>query len=97
VEASCGSDPYTLDYVKELNRICAEAAEAIVERDCQFIVLSDRMGGPDRIPLSALLVLGAVHHHLIEERLRMKVPQFSSVLPHFGFGSFLEFGTNRWR
>lgn len=26
-----------------------------------------------RIPLSALLALGAVHHHLIEERLRMKV------------------------
>jgi glutamate synthase (NADPH/NADH) len=26
-----------------------------------------------RIPLSALLTLGAVHHHLIEERLRMKV------------------------
>ena len=29
-----------------------------------------------RIPLSALLVLGAVHHHLIEERLRMKVAIF---------------------
>ena len=26
-----------------------------------------------RIPLSVLLTLGAVHHHLIEERLRMKV------------------------
>jgi glutamate synthase (NADPH/NADH) len=27
----------------------------------------------NRIPLSILVVLGAVHHHLIEERLRMKV------------------------
>lgn len=27
----------------------------------------------ERTPLSALLTLGAVHHHLIEERLRMKV------------------------
>lgn len=26
-----------------------------------------------RTPLSTLLTLGAVHHHLIEERLRMKV------------------------
>jgi glutamate synthase (NADPH/NADH) len=26
-----------------------------------------------RIPLSALLTLKAVHHHLIEKRLRMKV------------------------
>jgi glutamate synthase (NADH) len=78
-----------------LNRICAEAAEAIVERDCQFIVLSDRMAGPDRIPLSALLVLGAVHHHLIEERLRMKVPQLYSALPDFG--SFWKFLANRWR
>lgn len=27
----------------------------------------------DRIPISMLLALGAVHHHLIDERQRMKV------------------------
>ena len=61
-----------LDYVSELDRVCKEATEAVND-DYQFIVLSDRSAGPDRVPLSALLALGAVHHHLIEERLRMKV------------------------
>lgn len=61
-----------LDYVKELDRVCKEAAEAVGE-DFQLIVLSDKAAGPRRIPLSSLLALGAVHHHLIEERLRMRV------------------------
>lgn len=37
------------------------------------MVLSDRLAGPERAPISALLSLGAVHHHLIETRQRMKV------------------------
>lgn len=42
--------------VKALQRICEEAeAESI---NHQIIVLSDRRGGPDRIPVSSLLALG---------------------------------------
>lgn len=45
----------------------------------------------NRIPLSTVLTLGAVHHHLIEERLRMKVAliletgeaRYWSVINHF--------------
>ncbi|XP_073971203.1 uncharacterized protein isoform X2 [Rhodnius prolixus] len=55
-----------------LNRICDEAYKA-AETGYQLIVLSDRKAGVDRVPLSMLLALGAVHHHLIETRLRMKV------------------------
>ncbi|XP_076386960.1 uncharacterized protein LOC100882019 isoform X2 [Megachile rotundata] len=55
-----------------LNRVSREADEAAKE-GYQFLILSDRRAGPDRVPVSSLLVLGAVHHYLIEERQRMKV------------------------
>ena len=38
----------------------------------QFIILSDRRIGPDRVPIPTLLAAGAVHHHLIAKRLRSK-------------------------
>lgn len=36
-----------LDYVVELDRICREVDQA-VNQDYQFIVLSDKMAGPER-------------------------------------------------
>ncbi|XP_015429364.1 PREDICTED: putative glutamate synthase [NADPH] isoform X2 [Dufourea novaeangliae] len=62
--------PYAL--LGTLDRISREADLAAKE-GYQFLILSDRQGGPDRVPVSSLLALGAVHHHLIEERQRMKV------------------------
>ena len=38
-----------------------------------IIILSDRMVGPDRIPIPALLATAAVHHHLIRKGLRTSV------------------------
>lgn len=58
--------------VNTLNRVSEEANQA-AKQGYQFLVLSDRQGGPERVPVSSLLVLGAVHHYLIEERQRMKV------------------------
>ncbi|XP_068630791.1 uncharacterized protein [Battus philenor] len=55
-----------------LNRISSEAYSA-AQDGCQLLVLSDRAAGPTRVPVSSLLALGAVHHHLIETRQRMKV------------------------
>nr|MBE5725832.1 putative glutamate synthase 1 [Cucujiformia] len=58
-------------YLKKLQNICDEANEASQKN--QIIVLSDRKGGMDRVPISSLIALGGVHHHLIETRSRMKV------------------------
>ncbi|KAK9869813.1 hypothetical protein WA026_003542 [Henosepilachna vigintioctopunctata] len=58
-------------YLKKLKQIFEEAEEA--SRSNQIIVLSDRKGGKDNIPISSLVALGGVHHHLIETRSRMKV------------------------
>ncbi|MFK7788935.1 MAG: glutamate synthase large subunit, partial [Phycisphaeraceae bacterium] len=55
-----------------LDRICDEATKAI-EAGTPLIVLSDRAAGHDRMPLPALLAVGAVHHHLIRTRSRTKV------------------------
>lgn len=55
-----------------LQRICLEGQHA-AEGGYQLLILSDRQGGPDKVPVSALLALGALHHHLIETRQRMKV------------------------
>ena len=66
----------TYDISKEnlktaLNRICEEANEAALTQH-QFIVLSDRAVNSDRVPVSAALACGAVHHHLIGTRVRSK-------------------------
>nr|NVI74094.1 putative glutamate synthase 1 [Cucujiformia] len=58
-------------YLKKLQEICDESNEASSKN--QIIILSDRKGGKDRIPISSLVALGAVHHYLIETRARMKV------------------------
>ncbi|KAL3282591.1 hypothetical protein HHI36_005767 [Cryptolaemus montrouzieri] len=58
-------------YLKKLQNICDEANDASQRN--QIIILSDRKGGKDRVPISSLVALGAVHHYLIESRSRMKV------------------------
>ncbi len=54
-----------------LERICREASEAIDER-VNIIVLSDRLVGPRRVPVPALLAVAAVHHHLVREGTRLR-------------------------
>ncbi|WP_035715630.1 glutamate synthase large subunit [Azorhizobium doebereinerae] len=55
-----------------LERLC-ERADAAVHGGYNIIILSDRMVGPDRIPIPALLATAAVHHHLIRKGLRTSV------------------------
>lgn len=59
-------------YQTGLRRVCAEALNA-AKSGFQLLVLSDRGASQERAPISALLALGAIHHHLIETRQRMKV------------------------
>ncbi len=55
-----------------LERICQETRQAIQD-GYALVILSDRLTGTDRLPVSALLAVGAVHHHLVrnEERTRI--------------------------
>ncbi|MCY4563699.1 MAG: glutamate synthase large subunit, partial [Gammaproteobacteria bacterium] len=55
-----------------LDRISAEASRAI-EDGYSLIVLSDRAVGPERVPISALLAVGTVHHHLVATHARTRI------------------------
>jgi glutamate synthase domain-containing protein 2/glutamate synthase domain-containing protein 1/glutamate synthase domain-containing protein 3 len=52
-------------------RICREAHDAIAER-VNIIILSDRLIGPRRAPIPALLAVAAVHHDLVREGTRLR-------------------------
>merc|ERR1719230_2295439 len=56
-----------------LARICAEADGA------QIVILSDRLAGPDRLPVPSLLAVGAVHQHLLNTQQRPKVALFTEA------------------
>ncbi len=56
---------------KRLAEMCAEA-DAAIEAGSQFLVLSDRDSNADLAPIPSLLMLAAVHHHLIRQETRMK-------------------------
>ncbi|WP_022885112.1 glutamate synthase large subunit [Glaciibacter superstes] len=55
-----------------LDAICAEVDEAIAA-GAHFIVLSDRDSNKDLAPIPSLLLIAAVHHHLIRTENRMRV------------------------
>jgi glutamate synthase (NADPH/NADH) large chain len=57
---------------KRLAAMCVEVDEAIAA-GAQFIVLSDRDSTKEYAPVPSLLMLAAIHHHLIRRENRMKV------------------------
>lgn len=58
-----------------LDKICSKACAAALD-GYQIIILSDRQVSKDKVAVSSLLALGAVHQCLIKQRLRMKVALF---------------------
>jgi len=55
-----------------LDRICNEAEQAIDE-GYSLVILSDRALSAERVPVSALLASGAVHHHLVRKAKRAQI------------------------
>ena len=54
-----------------LDRLRAEAVAA-VEDGVELLILSDKAVDDTHMPIPGLLALGAIHHHLIREELRMR-------------------------
>ena len=59
-------------YIDALDDICAAATESI-QNDDKIIILSDRATSAGRVPVSAVLATGLVHHHLVRNRWRSRV------------------------
>jgi glutamate synthase (NADPH/NADH) large chain len=54
---------------KALARIRREAEDAVRE-GCEHVFLSDAALGPDRVAIPMILATGAVHSHLVDQKLR---------------------------
>ncbi len=52
-----------------LERLCQEA-EAAIRAGKEYLILSDRGVGREHVAIPALLATGAVHHHLIRQKMR---------------------------
>lgn len=61
-----------LGYTNAIDRICREALEAVFN-GAALVVLSDRHSGASRVPVSSLVACGAVHHHLVRQKQRLRV------------------------
>ncbi|MBT7538962.1 MAG: glutamate synthase subunit alpha, partial [Gammaproteobacteria bacterium] len=59
-------------FISALSRICIEAEEAIAE-GYSLVILSDRNISAERMPISALIACGAVHHHLNKNEKRTQI------------------------
>nr|WP_246054638.1 glutamate synthase large subunit [Klugiella xanthotipulae] len=57
---------------RRLAQLCTEV-DAAINHGAEFIVLSDRDSNKDLAPIPSLLMVAAVHHHLIRSSTRMKV------------------------
>jgi glutamate synthase (NADPH/NADH) large chain len=55
-----------------LDRVCGEVEEAILE-GASVVVLSDRHANAADAPIPALLLVSAVHHFLVDKKLRTRV------------------------
>jgi glutamate synthase domain-containing protein 2/glutamate synthase domain-containing protein 1/glutamate synthase domain-containing protein 3 len=56
---------------KALDRIAREASAAITG-EARVLVISDRALSAERVPIPAMLALGAVHQHLVKEGTRLQ-------------------------
>ncbi len=54
-----------------VERVCREADEALAA-GVNILILSDRAVGPERAGIPSLLVVAAVHHHLVREGTRLQ-------------------------
>lgn len=57
---------------KALEEMCLQA-EAAVDENNNYIILTDRGISEDKAPIPSLLAVSAVHHHLINTRKRMQI------------------------
>ncbi len=79
-----------------IDRVCKEAEKAA--RDgVKIIILSDSDVSPTMAPIPSLVISGAVHHHLINERLRASiglVVASGEVIETQHFATLIGYGAN---
>jgi glutamate synthase (NADPH/NADH) len=59
-------------YEEAVKRVCRKVC-TLIDHDIRVVILSDRCLGAERVPLSMLVTVGAVHHYLIRNKKRGRV------------------------
>ncbi|CAG8497102.1 530_t:CDS:2 [Paraglomus occultum] len=59
-------------YLLALERVCAEVSHAIQD-GFKIVVLSDAATDAKHVPISSLIAVGGVHHHLVRTKQRTKI------------------------
>ncbi len=81
---------------RAIYHICKKAENA-VRYGINILILSDRKMSAGRAPIPSLLATGAVHHHLIRQRLRVRsglVVEAGDVWESHHFATLLGFGAS---
>lgn len=82
---------------KALDVMCLEADAAIMEDGYNVILISDRKIDKDHAPIPSLLATGAIHHHLIENGLRVRtglIVEAGDVRETHHFATLIGYGAN---
>ncbi|QEU61385.1 Glt1 [Kluyveromyces lactis] len=61
-----------LGYTATIDRITQEASDAI-DQGKKILFISDRLLSADRVSISSLIAIGAIHHHLVRNKQRSQV------------------------
>ncbi|WBW70915.1 glutamate synthase (GOGAT) Glt1 [Schizosaccharomyces osmophilus] len=72
IDITFGKSEGPRGYGAALDRICSGVVDAI-ENDYKIVVLSDRDANSERVPLSSVAACGAVHHFLVQRKLRSRI------------------------
>lgn len=79
-----------------VNRICDEAERAISE-GVSVLIISNRKETENRAPIPGLIAVGAIHHHLVEQKLRTKaglVAECSDTWETHHFATIIGYGAS---
>jgi glutamate synthase (NADPH/NADH) large chain len=82
---------------KALDRMCHEADIAIMEDGYNVILISDRQIDKDNAPIPSLLATGAIHHHLVQNGLRVRtglIVESGDVRETHHFATLIGYGAN---
>jgi hypothetical protein len=63
-----------MHYLSPIPSVCTQGA--YLKGGVQAVILSDKLAGPERMPLPSLLTVGAVHQHLLVTKQRPKAALF---------------------
>ena len=81
---------------RAIHSLCLEAEQAIAE-GVNLLILSDKKIDANHAPIPSLMITGAIHHHLIQHKLRAKasiIVSSGDVRETHHFATLLGYGAN---